>query len=487
MDCFSSLPPEINVKILFDLKITSNIASLLAASPTMLAHYRHSKQRIQRTHLQNELYGSLLQDALAVANFPSEKALETDSKRALHHIEKWKQARFPDPFLHRDSATIERLNRLYTRLSKYIEDYITKATSIFPPRAYLSIPTPSSNLDHLQFRGQSIGIKILKINALGDDEKRRLFQAFIRYELVSKIHYLIESRELRVIDRLVSSSFRNLQYWEVEALRCVYFYMQDLYGAIFAHLGDSWLPDIPLTLVTETDGMIQDEGLQFPDNVWFCSHRYMSDTEISRTTANVILPDELAFLGFDCITTLLHSPRDKRGCPFQLEKWLCEIPKRLRYKHWAGGLKMYSLFMNSIFKVRPQNPWDDSSEICRMLRLNNGISLEHVHPDAAPHAELLLNICRQRGWVFFDDACHYYDGNILRHFPTHKQLERQWQNPTIPFSICRYSREHDPHRSQTWQVDHDEWGLYRDLIANLRKKIGGLILLVLELKSCITP
>ncbi|KAK2694629.1 hypothetical protein QWA68_005459 [Fusarium oxysporum] len=83
MDCFSSLPPEINVMILLHLRTRSNIKLLLSASPTMLQHYRESKEDIQRAHLQAELPGGLLQDALVIANFPL--------KNPWLHIEEWRE------------------------------------------------------------------------------------------------------------------------------------------------------------------------------------------------------------------------------------------------------------------------------------------------------------------------------------------------------------------------------------------------------------
>ncbi|ENH64964.1 hypothetical protein FOC1_g10005735, partial [Fusarium oxysporum f. sp. cubense race 1] len=102
-----------------------------------------------------------------------------------------------------------RLDGLYTRLARYIEDYITKATSTYPSRAYLCMPSPYSNVDQLQFRGQPIGIDILRVDALTDFERKRLFRAFLRYKLVSKIHYLEDSLELKVIDKLVASAFKR--------------------------------------------------------------------------------------------------------------------------------------------------------------------------------------------------------------------------------------------------------------------------------------
>jgi len=66
------------VMILLHLRTRSNIL-LLSASPTMLQHYRESKEDIQRAHLP----GGLLQDALVIANFPL--------KNPWLHIEEWRE------------------------------------------------------------------------------------------------------------------------------------------------------------------------------------------------------------------------------------------------------------------------------------------------------------------------------------------------------------------------------------------------------------
>ncbi|KAI3576189.1 hypothetical protein IWW34DRAFT_880120 [Fusarium oxysporum f. sp. albedinis] len=271
MDCFSSLPPEINVMILLHLRTRSNIKPLLSASPKILQHYRESKEDIQRAHLQAEPPGGLLQDALVVAKFPLK--------------------------------------------NPYIEDYITKATSTYPSRAYLCMPSPYSNVDQLQFRGQPIGIDILRVDALRDVERKRLFRAFLRYELVSKIHYLEDSLELKVIDKLVALAFKRS----------------------------------PET-VTETGKFIPDNGLRSPDSMWFSSNAYIKDAFIDGLNT-----EELAFLGFDLMTRLLNAPRDDRGCPMGLMEWLAKIPMRLRQKGWTLGLRMDYLFGDEIFNDEPNH------------------------------------------------------------------------------------------------------------------------------------
>ncbi|KAF5252893.1 hypothetical protein FANTH_2217 [Fusarium anthophilum] len=215
----------------------------------MLQHYLGSKEHIQRAHLEAEIPETLLQDALAVANFTSENRLL--------HIEKWSKGHLPNPFLHHDSAAIDRLDRLYAQLEIYIEDYITKATSIFPPRAYMCIPNPYSNAKQLQFGGKPIGIDILRVDTLTDVERNRLFRAFLRYELVSKIRGV-------EVSWLVASTFENLSHGEAEALRCVHHYMRDLFGGVFAHHVVSSPPDIQTETAAEKGKFNPDGGLIFP-------------------------------------------------------------------------------------------------------------------------------------------------------------------------------------------------------------------------------
>ncbi|KAF4991108.1 hypothetical protein FDECE_14150 [Fusarium decemcellulare] len=258
MDGFSSLPPEIRLEILLFLKTRSNILPLLRASPTMLAQYCESKKHIRRAFLRAELDGSVLQDALG------------------RHIERWSLAQFREPFRHNDHDIVECLDRLYDRLSTYIEDYITKASSEYPPRAYMGLPDLPSPRGVLGFRNNAIGINVIKMDDLSDAERRRLFQAFVRYDLLCKMSYIramwYDSDPHNTLDSTVDSKF---EFWENEAIQCVHRYVQDLYGAVFAHSVDSWLPEIPDTLLTEPSEKIVDDGLLFPDNVSFWPDAYM--------------------------------------------------------------------------------------------------------------------------------------------------------------------------------------------------------------------
>ncbi|KAF4503567.1 hypothetical protein FAGAP_174 [Fusarium agapanthi] len=367
----------------------------------MLQHYLRSKEHIQRAHLEAELPGALLQDALAVANFPS--------KNPRLHIEKWSEGHLPNPFLHRDLATIDRLDRLYAQLEIYIEDYITKATSIYPPRAYMCIPSPDRYVDQLQFRGHPIGIDILRVDTLTDVERNRLFRAFFRYELVSKARGEEGSGS-------VASTFENLSHGEAEALRCVYHYMRDLNGAVFAHHAISQLPDMPAERAAEKANLGPDGGLRFPNNIWFSPYTFLK-----HAFAEKLVPRHLGFLGFNLMNRLLSGPRDDRGCPIRL---MAEIPKRLKQSDWTQVLLTSDIFEEGedCSPLRDRQ-WDNWSEIGQALRDNGSITFAHGMQVFSVYSDLQRKIYRQRAWAFFDRADYYPDGSVSRHFPTLRQLK----------------------------------------------------------------
>ncbi|KAF5640145.1 hypothetical protein F25303_7171 [Fusarium sp. NRRL 25303] len=371
----------------------------------MFQHYCKSKEYIQQAHLEAELPGSLLQDALVVANFPS--------KNQLLHIEKWSQGQLPNPFLNQDSATIDRLDRLYTQLAIYIEDYITKATSISPPRSYMCIPSPCSNVDQLQYRGQPIGIDILRVETLTDVERNRLFRAFFRYELVSKIRCLQDRIELELINELVAPIFKNFSHGEAEALRCVRHYMKKFYGVVLAYYAEPQLPDRPAKTAAVAGKLNPNCGLRFFDKMW------ISSEEISEYLFQEPKTHH-EFLEFDLMTRPLSVPRDDKGCPMRL---FAEIPMHLKQLDMTRVMSMSHIFDEGDCYPLDNRRWDEWSEIGQALRDNGSITFTYGRDLCDFESRLQNGIYRQRAWAFFDHAGYYSEGNISRHFRTLRQLE----------------------------------------------------------------
>lgn len=178
-------------------------------------------------------------------------------------------AQLSDPSQERGNTMLKSLDGLYNQLSAYMEDYITKATAIYSPRAYLALPGLSPKRSEPQFRNKSIGLKLLKLVDLSDLERKRLLRAFLRYELICKVYHPRQGTpaELDTIDQQsIRANFR-LQGGEYEAIKCVYGYVGDLYGAVFAHHADAWLPSIPKVPCTKSSNTVSRSDLLFPDNV----------------------------------------------------------------------------------------------------------------------------------------------------------------------------------------------------------------------------
>ncbi|KAI7771512.1 hypothetical protein LZL87_010952 [Fusarium oxysporum] len=251
------------------------------------------------------------------------------------------------------------------------------------------------------------------------------------------INFLEDSLELRVINKLVASTFEKFSHGEAEAPRCVYYYMKDLYGAVFAHYADSWLPDIPPETVAETGKLVPDDGLRFPDSMWFSSNAYVKDALVEEPKTR-----ELGFLGFDLMNRLLSAPRHDRGCPIRLMEWLAKIPMRLRQKDWTHDLQMYDLFREAgSYNELDNRYWDEWSEIGQVLLDNYSITFDPMVLIFSDYYDLQQKIYRQRAWEFFDYAGYYPGGSISRHFPILDQFEKQvW-----------YELDHD-----SWHNDQNE-------------------------------
>ncbi|RMJ17830.1 hypothetical protein CDV36_002507 [Fusarium kuroshium] len=449
-DIFTSLPPELRLGILLHLNSRSRIAPLLKASPCMLAQYQESKILIRRGFIKAELADGLLQDALAVVLFPQQDGPipKADRKEVQRHVERWSQGQLPDPFHLKDYPTIESLDRLYHRLSTYIEDYITKATSKYPPRAYLCLPDLSSKRGRLLFRNKQIGQNVIKIDYLTDAERRRLLQAFLRYEFLCKVNLLGADAS----HKIVTTAHGQLTAWECEAIQSVYSYIQALYGATYAHFADSWLPDIPNTLVTEAHEKISDDGLRFPDNVYFDSNTYFGDMNTNFESAPTVM--HLAFAGFDPITTLLMFPRDETGCPQGLIPWLSRMSSR-----YEDELSPYrAAFIAVSERTEAKGDLEQSPRVYQSLRAKvpGPLYIDDLFGD--PHSVLQLHVCRQRAWVFMDDARLYPHRDLSRHFPTLKQLRQQrGLHAMMSGRSARSIRRAALRRQKGWHEEREGW------------------------------
>ncbi|KAH8672388.1 hypothetical protein BGZ61DRAFT_482723 [Ilyonectria robusta] len=411
MDIFSSLPPELRLEIFLCLRTTSKIAPLIRASPTMFAQYQTSKKQIRLALLRHEFDDDSLQDAMAIVLFPLMHPTDTD-------------------------------------FSVYMEDYITKATAIYPPRAYLALPDLSPRRGQSTFRNKSIGLETLKLDDLSDQERRRLLRAFLRYEFMCKVYHPRQGSFDKLDKPLRLREHFKFLIWEYEGVRCVRYYIQNLYGAIFAHHANSWLPNVPKVPFTQSFETVSESELLFPDNVLFCPDSYYDDLCLEQSNPN-FTTRALARLGFDLITFILGLPRDEAGCSVHLKQWPCAFHKRYPSRFSVRGPPATIKIRRPTRKSWKQPP-GLLRELFSRLRREDG--------------RMVYRIYRQRAWVFLDDARHYPHQSTSFHFPTEKQLV---ENRERTLGI----HSHDPllatsqRRSQAWhdgnytaRIDENETG-----------------------------
>lgn len=231
----------------------------------MLDQYVTSKGFIVRRMLRSDLDDEMIQDAVGIITFPAHNP--SCNYLASHHFVNWKKQQLPNPLRQENHGLREELERLYARLLLFIEDYLTKATAIYPPRQLLCLPDLSLHGRQI-FRDQEISLRFDAAD-LNCSERKRLFRAFLRHEIMCKIQ-----RRLGVHTSLSHAEIdRKMRPSEQEAIHCVHSYLKSLYGAIFAQCGYSWLPDIPSdSLPSRTT-----TRLLFPDCFYVDADLYASE------------------------------------------------------------------------------------------------------------------------------------------------------------------------------------------------------------------
>lgn len=441
MDPFNKLPPELRLQIFIQLRCRRSIFQLVRASPVMLKQYILSIAYIDRKLLTSDLDDDMIQDAMGIILFhcwdrPSSACLTLIRR----HFHKWAAQQLPDPFKKHNKYNqelVHELHKLHSRLIFFIEDYLTKATALFPPREYLCLPDLLSIKRNLVFKGRIVTTRFDAAN-LTDSERKRLLRAFLRFELICKICQYRNShggnRRLWNCESLYKCRGQKFQASEREALGCVYGYLESLYGAMFAQYSDSWLPDIPVGSLSS-----HLTGLLYPDNIHVDASTYAFDIGLKTRCISL----ELASFGFDLATACLRSATERSDRLKRLFKYCdkinsCDFPFRRLY---LGGGQYIERDPKHIKDI--QHYQEESPGMSRGLyrRISNSSPLH-------------LNIYRQRAWVFLDDGRLYPSSGAGPHFPTRDELDELSAEIRLDSEWFMYPfRTRALHRSQKW---HDE-------------------------------
>ncbi|RGP69785.1 hyp1 protein [Fusarium sporotrichioides] len=141
-----------------------------------------------------------------------------------------------------DDSLFTRIRRFYFCLLRYVQDYMMKATSYYLPRAYCMLPLLSQ--DGTCFKDEYLESDF-DLGSFGMVGRRRLFWAFLRYELMSRIRLYKATVDSSYTppSRLNQREGRPFLQWEDEALRCVQQYVSSLYAANYAQWDGIRLPN----------------------------------------------------------------------------------------------------------------------------------------------------------------------------------------------------------------------------------------------------
>ncbi|KAF4987865.1 hypothetical protein FDECE_15274 [Fusarium decemcellulare] len=430
MDPFIRLPPEIRLQIILELRSRGDISHLTCASRIMLDQLRCSRSHINRflMRLEFDEDNDLIQDAVAILKFPpiNLAGIESYSSMVKLHVFSWAKHQLPNPFENKDAQLLRDFAKLYNRLRMFIQDYLTKATGIFPPRAYLCLRDMSLNKHEWTFRSQPVkDLRGIYVSDLKDSERKRFLRAFLRYELTCRLNLVEGVRRLSGhLERLNKYMSQEFSYWENEAVHCVGVYVETLYAAMFAQCGDSWLPAIPQNSTPDQPrDYLPPRGLLFPDNIRVNPEFYAEDLTglYGRTT----LASKLSDYGLDLAANLIALTISGSNGRQHLRKWFQDF-----------------LHTSRKYVEDPQAPGLGS-------KLRAQLSLKYP---------LLPHIYRQRAWAFLDDERFFPRDSAPRHLPEEDELQpgSEAMDPDWFFDPAAARAQR---RSQKWHDENDEAGV----------------------------
>ncbi|KAJ4311428.1 hypothetical protein N0V84_010450 [Fusarium piperis] len=267
---------------------------------------------------------------MAIVHFPTTQATPRDEYETAValHLAKWSRSKFPNPLVTEDKKSLVKLGGLFRRLHKYMSDYMAKATSPSVPRAYLCLDNVSRGRSRSRYTHEPFNL-----NQLNYSEKKRLLQAFLRYELFCRVeHPRTKKEDEKKRTRFLASKGGNrLNKCELEGIRCVHEYARSLYGALLAHCSGVLRPEPEVQFASR------------PSHWHFNADLYGADLELPGIyTRNTPM---LADYGFKLISSLIHvATQGERGRQ-KIIKWFKTFvnetgPTLKRSIPYPGGLAL---------------------------------------------------------------------------------------------------------------------------------------------------
>lgn len=343
MDPFQKLPSEVRLNLLLSASSLQQAVNFTHASPALFRQRDESKIQLVHQYIEEYLDHGLIQDALAVIMFPKAAHEVSERERVAMveaHLHKWGAKDLSDPtqLVSFDVVRLLQLESICRRLKLYIDDYLSKATHPYLPRACRWLPR-WSHQDFLHEPTQdrsklasSSELRPFDLGSLTRSQRRRLFQAFLRYELLCKIYGpvggVLKPKELshdhgryekNEHDGYIFDQRDPFRYWdwrvlyryeqrepeqsELQLLPCVREYILALYGALIADQVQVEVPIMEDNFEFENAPFSNMGGFPDydPDSPWEELH-HLGGTGWSDQIVSL-----MATAGFDLLTSTLTS------------------------------------------------------------------------------------------------------------------------------------------------------------------------------------
>ncbi|EWG51682.1 hypothetical protein FVEG_16835 [Fusarium verticillioides 7600] len=415
MDPFSKLPSLVQTEIFVQLRSDTSIKQITRASPSMLWHFVTFRKSIIRRIINHiappTTSGDIIRDALRIIdisdNAAAERYKDTDLSR---------KAKAPDNLT---DDQLRRLWRLFVRMIHFIEDYISKATSVYPPRAYMGIPDVIDGSGSY-FQGQRLETNAVRFTTLTSAERHRFLSAFMRHELLCKIFYP-RDRYLGEEIAMGRPLAKMCQEADWEILLSVHAYYTAVYGALFAHGASSWFPGIPEQCQRgepPQSSVPTEYGLLFPDNIFLNAREYEKDLD----TNNQVLAYVLPCFGLDCLTQILLYVRKAVWHEFILKTWLRTLPFATWYDWSLWTEELPNSLTETEFTSYDRPRTDQPRRGYNGINWDRGITFRPGNQRHEWVKDVQLAAYRQRAWGLFDDDRLY--PKHTNHFPPFHELYR---------------------------------------------------------------
>jgi hypothetical protein len=275
MDPFETLPTELLSLIFQFLSGAEGSRAFSHASPVMLRKFDQLNISMSLKYISKYMDDDIIQDALAIIHFPrASNAMQESTGRERfdvvdQHLRLWGRKGLSDPTKDRSfhMRSMKQLETLCRHLWLYIDDFLSKATSDYLPRAYRRLPRWSPRSISLLQARLKRDVSYFDRRLLDRNQIRQITKAFLRYELLCLIYGPLETDKLnfdfyqeqqqfedkfgdrgkddyhyvehdpfrhwdwRILDKY---EYKRAELVDSQLLPCVREYVITLYGAYFA-------------------------------------------------------------------------------------------------------------------------------------------------------------------------------------------------------------------------------------------------------------